>query len=167
MRNLFRRAKPKRYEIRIPTRKYQALIGAAAALAHDLEEVINEANHQAAQAREGGLRQTDIEHLVDRCVKISGNAKNVLEQEDMTETGDTVWDADGHSRYVAPSAALLTVPDSAVGAMTKAVELGARSARLLHELMVAELSIGLARWRVVTHANIQAQTNTTEGASAT
>jgi hypothetical protein len=137
----------------LTNQSFQALISAVVMLAGDLDDIINQSKNEV-KTSPNGAQQAHVEQLLERLIKASNKAKENISRQDEKIIGEITWDNVAYDRYVIPNTTLLTVPKAAEDAMMTAVKRGATSAALIHELIVSELVVGLARWRVAFTSNL-------------
>ena len=140
-------------EIRIPIKQYAALVGAAMTTLHDLEALAQKAR---TAIREGGdITQASVEKLREDLMFTKARVQVEIEAE-MGESADagggTKWDKEGYARGVTPSLEMVATPQAIVDLTQAAIDGGTKSARLLYELMIAEIEVAVARWYVSANA---------------
>ena len=113
-----------------------------------------------AQAARTTIRESDaiteanVEKLRQDLMVIKDKVQAQMEAE-MQKSADaeeTRWDEEGYARGVAPSLEMVATPQAIVDLTKAAVDRGAKSAKLLYELMIAEIEVAVARWYVSANA---------------
>ena len=139
-------------EIRIPIKQYTALVGAAMTTLYDLEAFAQKAR---IAIREGGdITQASVEKLREdlMCTKARVQVQIEAEMGKSADAGGTKWDTEGYARGVTPSLEMVATPQAVVDLTQAAIDRGTKSARLLYELMIAEMEVAVTRWYVSANA---------------
>jgi hypothetical protein len=141
-----------RGEIQIPTKQYAALVAGAMTTLQELEKLAHAARRVLCEC--DAITHDTVEKL--RQDLMFTNAKVQVQMEATmdrsTDASGTKWDEKGYARGVAPSLEILATPQAIVNLIQAAVDRGAKSAKLLYELMIAEIEVAVARWYVSANA---------------
>jgi hypothetical protein len=139
-------------EIRIPTKEYAALVAGAVMTLQELE-TFAEAARRAIQAGDA-ITQVTVEKLRQDLMDTKAKVQVQIEAEmgKSADAGDTKWDEEGYARGVTPSLQMVATPQAIVDLTQAAIDRGTKSAKLLYELMIAEIEVAVARWYVSANA---------------
>jgi hypothetical protein len=130
-------------------------VGGAMAAMRELPDL---ATHAKSRLREHDqpIVQTDLEELL----RMLADAKQRIDAEmesdvtKSTDTGDTEWDKAGYNVLVAPTIQMANSPQAIIDLTLAAADNGAKSAKLLYELIVAEMDVAVARFYVTLNTGL-------------
>jgi hypothetical protein len=141
--------------IRIPRKRFDALMGGAMAAMHELPDL---SRHARSRLRMHGrtIDQSDLEELLRMLVQAKEriDAEMASDMAKSTETGDTEWDQAHYDVLVAPTMQMANSPQAIIDLALRATDNGAKSAKLLYELVVAEMDVAVARYYVTLNTGL-------------
>ncbi|TGP24884.1 MULTISPECIES: hypothetical protein [unclassified Mesorhizobium] len=141
--------------VRVPGREFSAAVGAAMHALTELQEASRYA--KARLSKREPIVQADLEDLLHKLAE----AKERIEcdrQKVATEAGDeadTLWDRAGYDQIVAPTLRMGNSPQEIVDLTLTAADNGAKSAKLLYELVIAEMEVAIARHFVTMNSHLR------------
>jgi phosphotransacetylase len=106
--------------------------------------------------RDRPIVQADLEELL----RMLAEAKQRIDAEMQSDiaksanTDDTEWDKAGYNVLVAPTIQMANSPQAIIDLTLAAANNGAKSAKLLYELMVAEMDVAVARFYVTLNTGL-------------
>ncbi|MBY5902610.1 hypothetical protein HFO88_19980 [Rhizobium leguminosarum] len=144
--------------LRIPSKKFNAAVGAAMAAIHELEKIATRAKSRMRDQKRP-IEQGDLEEVLrmlsDAQRRINSEVEDEIAKSD--DQGDTEWNKDGFDLLVAPTFRMANSPQEIIDLALKAADGGAKSARLLYQLLVAEMDVAVARHYVTLNTGIRTE----------
>jgi hypothetical protein len=103
------------------------------------------------------IMQQDLEELLRKLSETQAKINNEMERAiaDSKIIGDTEWDQAGYAVFVAPTFQMANSPKAIVDLTLAAANNGAKSAKLVYELMIAEMDVAVARFYVTMNTGIR------------
>jgi hypothetical protein len=158
---LRRKAEPKAPEVvRIPRKRFDALMGGAMAAMREFADLTAYAKSRLRE-HDRSIAQADLEELL----RMLADAKQRIDAEidsgiaKPIDTSDTEWDKAGYNVLVAPTIQMANSPQAIIDLVLAAADNGAKSAKLLYELMVAEMDVAVARFYVTLNTGLATKAN--------
>ncbi|EJT04019.1 hypothetical protein [Rhizobium sp. CCGE 510] len=144
--------------LRVPSKKFNAAVGAAMAANHELEAIARRAKSRMRDQKRP-IEQGDLEEVLrmlsDAKQRIDSEVEDEIAKSD--DQGDTEWNKDGYDLLVAPTFRMANSPQEIIDLTLKAVDGGAKSARLVYQLVIAEMDVAVARYYVTLNTGIQTE----------
>ncbi|MGO8037761.1 hypothetical protein [Rhizobium leguminosarum] len=144
--------------LRVPSKKFNAAVGAAMAAIHELEEITTRAKSRMSDQKRP-IGQGDLEEVLrmlsDAKRRIDSEMEDEIAKSD--DQGDTEWNKDGYDLLVAPTFRMANSPQEIIDLTLRASDGGAKSARLVYQLVVAEMDVAVARYYVTLNTGIKTE----------
>jgi hypothetical protein len=141
--------------VRIPRRQFDAIVGAAMDASRELRDC---AKHAKARLREHDrlIVQADLEELLRMLADAAQRIDAAMESDIASpiDVGDTEWDKAHYDVLVVPTIQMAKSPQAIIDLAIAAANSGAKSAKLLYELMVAEMDVAVARFYVTLNTGL-------------
>ncbi|RFB89190.1 hypothetical protein B5K08_19715 [Rhizobium leguminosarum bv. trifolii] len=144
--------------LRVPSKEFNAAMGAAMAANHELEEIARRAKSRMRDQKRP-IEQGDLEEVL----RMLSDAKRRIDCEVEDETAksddesDTEWNKDGYDLLVAPIFRMANSPQEIIDLTLRAADGGAKSARLVYQLIIAEMDVAVARYYVTLNTGINTE----------
>jgi hypothetical protein len=167
------KAEPKApQQLRVPHKQFDALVGGAMAAMSELEDIAAHAKSRLRE-HERPIVQADLEELL----RMLADAKQRIDAEidadvaKSTDSEDTEWEDAAYNVVVVPTIQMANSPQAIIDLTLAAADNGAKSAKLLYDLMVAEMDVAVARYYVTMNTGfsvvqMRARTRRSRDASA-
>ncbi|MBB2832804.1 MULTISPECIES: hypothetical protein [Rhizobium] len=144
--------------LRIPSKKFNAAMGAAMAANQELQDIARRAKSRMRDQKRP-IEQGDLEEVLRMLSDAKRRIDSELEDEiaKSDDQSDTEWNKDGYDRLVAPIFRMANSPQEIIDLTSRAAYGGAKSARLVYELIIAEMDVAVARFYVTLNAGINTE----------
>ncbi|WP_245339482.1 hypothetical protein [Rhizobium sp. CIAT894] len=93
--------------------------------------------------------------LSDAMRRIDSEMEDEIAKSD--DQGDTEWNKDGYDLLVAPTFRMANSPQEIIDLTLRAADGGAKSARLVYQLVIAEMDVAVARYFVTLNTGINTE----------
>src|SRR5262249_38640637 len=102
------------------------------------------------------IEQFDLEDLLGMLAEVKEriDAEMASDIAKSTLTGDTEWDQTSYDVLVVPTIQMASSPQAIIDIALSAADNGAKSPKLLYELIVAEMDVAVARYYVTMNTGI-------------
>jgi len=147
--------------IRIPSKQFQAAAGGAMAAMRELPDLARHAKSRLSD-HDRPIEQADLQDLLRMLADMKERIDTEMQSDiaKSTDTGDNEWTRGGYDVLVAPTIQMANSPQAIIDLTLAAVENGAKSAKLLYELIVAEMDVAVARFYVTLNTGINTKEQT-------
>ena len=133
---------------RIPRKQFDAMMSGAMAAMRELQEFAKQAKSRLHDERP--IMQDELAELLRRLVDAQKQISAEMESDiaKSADTGDTEWDRRSYNLFAVPTSQMANSLQAIVDLTLAASNNGAKNAKLLYELTVAEMDIAIARFNV-------------------
>lgn len=138
----------------IPRGNFDATVGGAMAALQELPRI---SEHAKARLRKSDpITQTDLEELLRMLAEAKRRIDTTMQTDlaKWTETGETEWDQNSYEILVVPTINMANSPQAIIDLTLAAADSGAKTPKLLYELMVAEIDVAVARYYVTMNTGL-------------
>ena len=133
---------------RIPRKQFEAIMGGAKAAMRELLEFAKQAKSRLRDERP--IMQDELAELLRMLIAAQKRIDAEMESDiaKSADSSDTEWDRRSYNLFAMPTSQMADSPQAIVDFTLAASNNGAKDAKLLYDLVVAEMDVAIARFNV-------------------